>query len=45
LEEVASRFKNTSTTEIIEISHREKAWIENVEEKRIIDYRYSFDLN
>jgi len=45
LEEVAIRFKNTSTTEIIEISHREKAWIENIEEKRIIDYRYSFDLN
>jgi DNA-binding transcriptional regulator YiaG len=45
LEEVAERFKKTSTTEIIEISHREKAWIENVEAKKIIDYRYSFDLN
>lgn len=45
LEEVAERFKHTSTSEIIEISHREKAWIENIAEKKIIDYRYSFDLN
>lgn len=45
LTEVAERFKETSTTEIIEISHREKAWIENEKEKKIIDYKYSFDLN
>jgi DNA-binding transcriptional regulator YiaG/uncharacterized phage-associated protein len=45
LQEIAERFRTTSTNDIIKISHREKAWIENVEEKRIIDYRYSFDLN
>jgi uncharacterized phage-associated protein len=45
LEEVAVRFKATSTTEIIEISHREKAWLENEKRKKIIDYRYGFDLN
>jgi uncharacterized phage-associated protein/DNA-binding transcriptional regulator YiaG len=45
LESVVDRFKNTSTNEIIEISHREKAWIENKAEKKIIDYSYSFDLN
>lgn len=44
LEKIANRFKKTSTQEIIEISHREKAWIENVTDKRMIDYRYSFDL-
>jgi hypothetical protein len=44
LEEVAARFKNTSTSEIIEISHREKAWIENEKGRQIIDYNYSFDL-
>lgn len=44
MEKIADRFKKTSTQEIIEISHREKAWIENVNEKRMIDYRYSFDL-
>ena len=45
LEKVAERFKDTSTNEIIEISHKEKGWIENINEKKIIDYIYSFDLN
>jgi DNA-binding transcriptional regulator YiaG len=45
LEHIADRFKNTSTNEIIEISHKERAWIENKKEKKIIDYNYSFDLN
>jgi transcriptional regulator with XRE-family HTH domain len=45
LERVAKRFKNTSTKEIIEISHREKAWLENKIGNKIIDYNYSFDLN
>ena len=45
LESVAEKFKNTSTKEIIEISHKEKAWIENSAEKKLIDYNYSFDLN
>jgi hypothetical protein len=42
---IAERFKNTTTNEIIEISHKERAWKENKDEKRIIDYKYSFDLN
>jgi len=45
LAQIAVRFKSTSTKEIIDISHREKAWIENVDQKKIIDYTYSFDLN
>jgi DNA-binding transcriptional regulator YiaG/uncharacterized phage-associated protein len=45
LESVVERFRNTSTNEIIEISHKEKAWIENQTERKIIDYLYSFDLN
>lgn len=45
LDNIAERFKNTTTNEIIEISHREKAWQENKGEKKIIDYKYSFDLN
>jgi hypothetical protein len=45
LERVAKRFKNTTTNEIIKISHREKAWIENKTGNKIIDYNYSFDLN
>ena len=45
LEAVAERFKNTTTNEIIEISHKEKAWIDNNAERKLIDYTYSFELN
>jgi DNA-binding transcriptional regulator YiaG/uncharacterized phage-associated protein len=45
IESIAFRFNNTSTDEIIEISHREKAWIVNYPEQKIIDYKYSFELN
>ncbi len=45
LNSVVERFKNTSTREIIEISHKEKAWIDNNAERNLIDYSYSFDLN
>ena len=45
LESVAERFKNTSTNEIIEISHKEKAWIDNIAEKKLIDYNYSFEIS
>ncbi|MEN8155909.1 MAG: type II toxin-antitoxin system antitoxin SocA domain-containing protein [Bacteroidota bacterium] len=45
LNAVADRFKNTSTNEIIEISHREKAWIDNNTDRKLIDYNYSFELN
>ena len=45
LNAVAERFKNTSTSKIIEISHKEKAWTENYKNKNLIDYKYSFELN
>lgn len=45
IEAIANRFQNASTNEIIEISHKEKAWIENESERNLIDYSYSFDLN
>lgn len=45
LHSVAERFRKTSTNEIIEISHQEKAWIENHQENKLIDYKYGFELN
>lgn len=42
---IVERFKNTSTNEIIKISHKEKAWIENNADRKLIDYKYSFELN
>lgn len=44
LESVLNKFKDTSTNDIIEISHQEKAWIENQEQKKLIDYIYGFEL-
>lgn len=44
MEYIADTFKNTSATEIAEISHREPAWIENINDKRIIPFSYAFRL-
>ncbi|MCF8231131.1 MAG: SocA family protein, partial [Bacteroidales bacterium] len=44
LNQVAERFQQTTTKEIIEISHQEKAWQDNHSDHNLIDYRYSFDL-
>ena len=45
LEKVASVFKETSTNDIIELSHLEKAWKENENGKSVISYEYAFELN
>lgn len=45
LEFIAQKFSNTSTAEMIEASHEEKAWTENITEKKVIDYTYAFFLN
>lgn len=44
LEMIIERFKNTTTKEIVEISHTENAWIENEKDKNTISYNYAFDL-
>ncbi|MDO9580017.1 MAG: DUF4065 domain-containing protein, partial [Bacteroidales bacterium] len=44
LEEVAKKFRNTSTKEIIDISHKEKGWITNKDTNGIIDYKFGFDI-
>lgn len=45
LHQVHNRFKDFSTKQMIDISHTEKASIENNDQKKIIDYTYGFDLN
>lgn len=45
LEEVATRFEKTTTKEIVDLSHEELAWTENEDEKKVISYRYAFDLS
>ncbi|OQP47942.1 type II toxin-antitoxin system antitoxin SocA domain-containing protein [Niastella populi] len=41
---IIDRFCNISKKEIIQCSHQEKAWIENVETKNKISYEYAFEL-
>lgn len=41
---VSEKFKGFNATKIMEISHEEKAWIENEKNKSLIDYNYSFEL-
>lgn len=45
LEKVASAFKETSTGDIIELSHLEEAWKKNEKDKGLISYEYAFELN
>jgi len=44
LHSVAEKFRNTSTQEIIDISHQEEAWKQNKDQKNFIDYKYAFEL-
>jgi putative zinc finger/helix-turn-helix YgiT family protein len=45
MEEIANRFRSVSTKQIIDISHEEKAWIDNFNDgKKLISYTYGFDL-
>ena len=42
---VANQFRTTSTNDIIEVSHKEKGWLENEEDRKLISYKeYAFDL-
>jgi len=41
---IAEKFKETSAGDIAEISHKEPAWIENIDGKRIIPFHYAFGL-
>ncbi len=44
LEELARKFENTSTRSIVDLSHREKAWLDNEQARTLISYDYAFDL-
>lgn len=44
LKKIVATFKTTSTNDIIELSHLEKAWKENEKTKNVISYEYAFEL-
>lgn len=45
LEKVALAFKETSTTDMVKLSHLEEAWKNNETGKSLISYEYAFELN
>ncbi len=44
LHAVFEKYKNVTSSEIVKMSHDEKAWKENYKNHKFIDYKYSFDL-
>ncbi len=44
LETVAMKFKDTTASEIVDISHKELAWLENEANWSFIQYEYALDL-
>jgi len=45
LKDVEAKFKDSSSSIIVEFSHNEKGWIENIESKSLISYNYAFDIS
>lgn len=41
---VCKTFTNMSTSEVIEFSHKEKAWLANEGKRNMINYNYAFDI-
>lgn len=44
LKDVVAKFKGIKTADVIDISHKEKAWLENEKKKELISYKYAFEL-
>jgi Protein of unknown function (DUF4065) len=44
LQTVVKNFKDKTTTQIIALNHPEKAWIDNHEQRGVVDYGYAFGL-
>lgn len=45
LDFVSNKFSNASTRQIVALSHKEKGWNENKDGRKMISYKYAFELN
>ncbi len=41
---VLENLKNLKTNQLVDISHKEPAWLKNIEGKKLINYKYAFEL-
>jgi uncharacterized phage-associated protein len=44
MQKVADVFAAMNNTQIVDINHQERAWIDCEKEKKLVDYNYAFDL-
>jgi len=44
LNTVLNKFNKVKTKQLVDISHSESAWKDNIEQKNLISYKYAFDL-
>ncbi len=44
LRSIVENFKSKTTTQIVNLNHKEKAWIDNHEQRGLVDYGYAFGL-
>jgi Protein of unknown function (DUF4065) len=44
LQNVVENFKDKTTTQIVALNHQKKAWIDNHEQRGLVDYEYAFGL-
>ncbi len=44
LQTVLDKFKKIKTGQLVDISHSEPAWKDNIGQKKLISYKYAFDL-
>jgi hypothetical protein len=44
LKRVSDRFKGLTTKKIVDISHEELAWLDNIDDYNRINFEYAFDL-
>ena len=44
LQNVVENFKDKTTAQIVALNHQEKAWIDNHEQRGLVDYGYAFGL-
>ena len=50
LQQVVDRFakiatKSAPTSELVETSHKERAWLDNAPQRKLISYKYAFELS
>lgn len=44
MQTVLEKFKTLKTKQLVDLSHQEPAWKENIEGKKMINYKFAFEL-